>query len=135
MTIIETFVQNEVAVDTVAGTTASIYYLGNFYDNVQMDRHGQSTGAFPKKSYDLDFNKGNRFLWKEGEERVKDTNLLTNWADKSKVRNAMGYEFLRRCGSPSHYAFPIRMDRNGEFFSITDLVEDGDDRFLDRVGL
>ncbi|MDB4387364.1 lamin tail domain-containing protein [Akkermansiaceae bacterium] len=135
LTIIETFVQNEVAVDTVAGTTASIYYLGNFYDNVQMDRHGQSTGAFPKKSYDLDFNKGNRFLWKEGEERVKDTNLLTNWADKSKVRNAMGYEFLRRCGSPSHYAFPIRMDRNGEFFSITDLVEDGDDRFLDRVGL
>jgi len=135
LTIMETFVEDEVAVDTELGTTASIYYLGNFYDNVQMDRHGQSTAAFPKKSYDLDFNKGNRFLWKDGEERVKDTNLLTNWADKSKVRNTMGYEMLRRSGSPSHYALPIRMERNGDFFSITDLVEDGDDRFLDRVGL
>ncbi|MGC6426108.1 MAG: lamin tail domain-containing protein [Akkermansiaceae bacterium] len=133
--ILETFVQNQVAVDTVSGTTASMYYLGEFYDNLQMDRHGQSTGAFPKKSYDVDFNKGNRFRWKEGEERVKDINLLTNWADKSKVRNSMAYEFLQRCGSPYHYAFPVRMDRNGEFFSITDMVEDGDDRFLDRVGL
>ena len=135
LTIIETFVQNTAAVDTVSGTRASVYYLGEFYDNLQMDRHGQSTGAFPKKSYDVDFNKGNRFRWKEGEERVKDINLLTNWADKSKVRNSMGYEFLKRCGSTYHYAFPVRMDRNGEFFSITDMVEDGDDRFLDRVGL
>lgn len=133
--ILETFVQNETAVDTVPGTTASVFYLGEFYDNLQMDRHGQSTGAFPKKSYDVDFNKGNRFRWKEGEERVKDINLLTNWADKSKVRNSMAYEFLQRCGSPYHYAFPVRMERNGQFFSITDMVEDGDDRFLDRVGL
>ena len=118
LTVLETFVQNQTAVDTVSGTTASVFYLGEFYDNLQMDRHGQSTGAFPKKSYDVDFNKGNRFRWKEGEERVKDINLLTNWADKSKVRNTMGYEFLRRTGSPSHYAFAVRVQRNGEFFSI-----------------
>lgn len=135
LTILETFVQNQTAVDTVAGTRASVFYLGEFYDNLQMDRHGQSTGAFPKKSYDVDFNKGNRFRWHADEERVKDINLLTNWADKSKVRNTMGYEFLRRTGSPSHYAFAVRVQRNGEFFSIADMVEDGDDRFLDRAGL
>ncbi|MGJ8697373.1 MAG: lamin tail domain-containing protein [Verrucomicrobiaceae bacterium] len=135
LTIMETFVQNTAAVDTVAGTTGSVFYLGEFYDNLQMDRHGQSTGAFPKKSYDVDFNKGNRFRWKVGEERVKDINLLTNWADKSKVRNLMAYEFLKRCGAGHHYAFPVRVERNGDFFSIADMVEDGDERYLDRIGL
>ena len=133
--IIETFVQNQAAVDTVSGTRTSLYYLGQFYDNIQMDRHGQSTGGFPKKSYDVDFNKGNRFEWREGERRVKDINLLTNWADKSKVRNTLTYEYLNRTGAKGHYAFTVRMDRNGEFFSTTDMVEDGDDRYLDRVGL
>ena len=60
--IVETFVQNESAVDTTSGGKVSLYFLGEFYDNLQMDRHGQSTGGFPKKSYDVDFNKGNRFL-------------------------------------------------------------------------
>ncbi len=135
--ILETFVEDEAAVDTRAGGRASVYYLGEFYDNVQMDLHGQSTAGpdFPKKSYDIDFNRGNRFLWNENERRVKDINLLTNWADKSKSRNAIAYEFLRRAGAGYHYAFPIRVERNGEFFSIVDLVEDGDDRYLDRIGL
>lgn len=135
--VMETFVppDAEMAVDTRGGGRVSVFYLNQFYDNVQMDLHGQSTAEFPKKSYDLDFNRGNRFLWKEGERRVKDTNLLTNWADKSKVRNTVTYEFLRRAGAGWHYAFPIRVQRNGAFFATTDMVEDGDDRFLERIGL
>lgn len=135
--VLHTFVQNEGAVNTRSGSRVSVYYLGRFYDNVQMDVHGQSTsgGAFPKKSYDMDFNKGNRFRWKEGEGKVKDINLLTNYADKSKVRNTLGYEFLRRCGTPNHFAFPVRVQRNSAFYSVQDMVEDGDDRWLDRIGL
>ena len=134
---LHTFVPNEAAVDTRGGGRVSIYYLGRFYDNVRMDLHGQSTSGsnFPKKSYDVDFNRGNRFLWKEGEQEVKDINLLTNYADKSKVRNTLTYEFLKRCGTDYHYAFPVRVQRNGTFYSIHDLVEDGDDRFLERLGL
>ena len=135
LTILETFVDDEDAVDTREGGRVSVFYLNEFYDNVQMDLHGQSTAEFPKKSYDLDFNKNNRFRWQEGERRVKDINLLTNWADKSKARNTVAYDFFRKAGATYHYAFPIRMQRNGEFFSTTDLVEDGDDRFLERVGL
>lgn len=135
--ILHTFVENESAVNTRSGGRVGVYYLGEFYDNVQMDLHGQSTagGAFPKKSYDLDFNKGNRFLWQEGERKVKDINLLTNYADKSKVRNTMAYEFLKRCGAGYHFAFPVRVQRNGFFYSVQDMVEDGDDRYLDRIGL
>ena len=133
--ILHTFVENESAVNTRSGSRVSVYYLGKFYDNVQMDVHGQSTAGFPKKSYDLDFNKGNRFRWKEGEGKVKDINLLTNYADKSKVRNTMAYEFLKRCGAAYHFAFAVRVQRNGLFFSVQDMVEDGDDRYLERIGL
>ncbi len=133
--ILETFVEDEVAVNTRGGTRTSVYFLGEFYDNIQMDLHGQSTAGFPKKSYDLDFNKGNRFRWNPEEQRVKDINLLTNWADKSKSRNTLGYEFLKNCGVAYHYAFPVRVERNGAFFSTADMVEDGDDRYLERIGL
>ena len=135
--VLHTFVENERAADTVNGTRASIFYGGEFYDNVQMDIHGQSTRGsdFIKKSYDLDFNRGSRFRYAEGERRVKDLNLLTNWADKSKTRNTIGYEIMRRAGHPAHFAFPVRVQRNGEFFTTADMVEDGDDRYLERVGL
>ncbi|MGJ8725705.1 MAG: lamin tail domain-containing protein [Roseibacillus sp.] len=135
--VLQTFVDDAAAVDTRSGDRVSLSYLGEFYDNVQMDLHGQSTAGptFPKKSHDLDFNNGNRFKWREGERRVKDINLITNYADKSKVRNTLGYEFYREVGSGYHYSFPVRVERNGSFFSVVDLIEDGDDRYLDRLGL
>ena len=61
--------------------------------------------------------------------------MLTNWADKSKTRNTLGYEMVTRAGEPAHFAFPVRIQQNAAFFSTADLVEDGDDRYLERVGL
>ena len=86
-------------------------------------------------SYDFDFNKGDRFLTEIGGKRAKDINLITNWADKSKTRNTIGYEMMRMSGHPAHYAFPVRVQQNATFFSTADLIEDGDDRYLDRVDL
>ncbi|MEM7391844.1 MAG: CotH kinase family protein, partial [Verrucomicrobiota bacterium] len=133
--VVHWFVEDPAAANTLAGTRGSLYFLGDFYDNILADRHGQSSGGFPKKSYDLDFNRGNRFKWKRGEGRVKDINLLTNWADKSKVRNTLGYETVALAGAPSHFAFPVRVQQNATFFSVADMVEDGDDDSLERNGL
>jgi len=129
------FTSNPGGANTTNGARGSVYFLGQFYDNIQADRHGQSTGGFPKKSYDFDFNKGDRFRYREGEARAKDINMLTNWADKSKTRNTLGYELVNRAGEPAHFAFPVRIQQNATFFSTADLVEDGDDRYLERVGL
>ncbi|MCP4849903.1 MAG: hypothetical protein GY899_18345, partial [Verrucomicrobiaceae bacterium] len=128
------FVANAGSANTRNGTRGSLFFEGEFYDNILTDLHGQSTSGFPKKSYDFDFNSGARFRWQEGEKRVKDINLLTNWADKAKVRNAMGYGLAAMMGEPCHYAKVVRVQQNGSFFSVADMVEDGDDRFLDRVG-
>ena len=114
---------------------AGVYFLGEYYDNVEFSPRGQSTLFFDKKGYNVDFNKTQRFRWKEGEPRVRDINLMTNWGDKAKVRNEMAYEILREADVHTHFAFSIRMQRNGEFFSVADLVEDADEVYLERAGL
>jgi len=133
--VLHWFIENPTAANNRNGTRASVFYLDEFYDNIRVDLHGQSSAGFPKKSYDFDFNRGNRFKFAEDQGRVKDFNLLTNWADKAKVRNTLAYEVYRDAAATHHVAFPIRVQQNGGFFSTADWVEDGDDRYLERLGL
>lgn len=129
------FIENPNAANSDTGTKASVFYLGEFYDNIHVDIHGQSTRGFPKKSWDFDFNSAKRFRYAEDAELVKDINMLTNWADKAKVRNTMAYEMYNMGGVPAHWAFPVRIQQNGEFLGTWDMVEDGDDIYTERVGL
>ena len=112
-----------------------IFYLGEYYDNVAFTLHGQSTLFFAKKSFNIDFNQDHRFRWKANEGKVKDIDLITNWGDKSKSRQPLAYEMMREAGVATHFAFSVRVQQNGEFFSVADLVEDADDRYLERAGL
>lgn len=135
LTVVETFYQNPGAAGGTSGTRGAVFYLGELYDNIYANRHGQSTGGFPKKSFNLDFNKTQRFLWHPDEKRVKDIDLLTNWADKSKARHVLSWEIMRESGVHAHFAFTVRVQQNGEFFSTADFVEDADDIYLERAGL
>ncbi len=124
------------AAESETGTRGAVYYNGEFYDNVQFDIHGQSSRGFPKKSYDVDFPRDHRFQPFEGNDHnVKDFNLLSNYADKSKLRNTLAYETYLDAGAVTHFAFSVRVQQNGKFLGIYDLVEDGDDDYLDRNGL
>lgn len=135
--VLERFLQTPSAAETDNGTRGAVFYLGELYDNVFMNKHGQSTGGvlFAKKSFNIDFNKTQRFLWREGERRVKDMDVLTNWADKSKARHVLAWEVMREAGVHAHEAFTIRLQQNGEFFGVLDFVEDPDDIYLERAGL
>lgn len=133
--VLHWFVENPAAANTVSGTRGSLYYLDRFYDNVNADIHGQSSRNFPKKSYDFDFNKGNRFKWSEDGKKVNDVDLLTNWADKTKTRNTIAWETFAKIGSPHHFAFVVRVQQNGAFFSTADMVEDADENLLKRNDL
>lgn len=118
-----------------AAFRGSCYYLNQFYDNVGHEIHGQSTSGFIKKSYDFDFNSNHRFLWREDQRRVKDVNLLTNYADKTKTRNTFSHWVGMMTGTPYHFTYPVRVHLNGVFHGVMDMVEDGDDRMLERNGL
>ena len=130
------FTLSTAAAETEAGTRCSVYFLSNFYDNVGVDLHGQSSVGFPFKSQNFDFNADDDFLYAPGERKVHDIDLLsTTWPDKAKVRVATAYGFMRDADLPAHFAFPVRVHRNGSFHSLFDMVEDADDRYLKRAGL
>ncbi len=133
--ILHWFVQTPSAADNNAGTRASLYYLGEFYDNVAINLHGQSSAGFPKKSYDIDFHRGYNFRWALGEKRVDDVNLLTTYPDKAQMRNMLAYGTFRDAGTPYHFVVPVRVHQNGTFFSDAHLVENGDDNYLERLGM
>ncbi len=144
------FTPNSTAADNATGTRNSFFYkapgdtgAGRFYDNVEINIHGQSSAGFVKKSYDLDFNKDNRFEWNIAGKRVKDVNLLTNWGDKSKTHNQMTHEALATIGSVHHWCYQVRVQQvtpanaatpANHFWSIADMMEDGDEDFMERNG-
>ncbi|MBU4459526.1 MAG: CotH kinase family protein, partial [Verrucomicrobia bacterium] len=129
------FCSSTSSAETELGARCSVYFMSNFYDNVGVDLHGQSSSGFPIKSHNFDFNSDAYFLYEEGRRRVQDIDVLSTWADKSKCRVTMSYGSFTAFGHPAHFAFPVRVHRNGPFHAISDMVEDADDRFLKRVGL
>ncbi|HKQ36748.1 MAG TPA: lamin tail domain-containing protein [Verrucomicrobiae bacterium] len=120
----------------VGRNPASLYFLGEFYDNVGINRHGQSSQGtkFTKKSFDIDFNGDHTFRWDVNQDRVDDINLLTTQPDKGAFRNILAYGTLRDAGAPHHFVRPVRMDTNGGFCGIWHMLENGDERYLKRIG-
>jgi hypothetical protein len=132
------FVQVPGASQSEGGTRCSLFFLGRFYDNVYVNLHGQSSSGFPvqKKSHDFNFSQDNRFTWKEGEKPQRAMNLITTWADKAKVRDTLAWESWAEAKHvASHWAQLIRVQQNGNFWGIYDMVENGDEDFLERAGL
>ena len=133
--VFQLFVENVGASESFGGTRASLSHLGEFYDNIGIRLHGQSSSGFPKKSFNLDFNRDHRFQYATNAPRVKDLKLLTNYGDKSRLHTTLAYELIRDSGSAGHFSFPVRVERNGVFHGVLDAVEDADNRFLERAGL
>lgn len=133
--VLHWFTPNPNSAGTSTGSRGAVYYDGELYDNVHFNLHGQSSAGFPKKSYNIDFNRTHRFRWHPDAPRVADIDLLTNWADKSKTRHVLAYEVMRESGVAAHFAFTVRVQQNGAFFSTADLVEDADEIYLERAGL
>lgn len=117
-----------------AATRASLFFEGELYDNVVVSDHGQISRGFPKPSFNLKFPRDHRFRYREKEARVSEVKILGNFADKSKVRNTLAYEMIAAAGSIGHFAFPVRVQQDGRFLCVAEVIEDGDDRWLERVG-
>ncbi len=132
--VIHLFTSNNRAADAGMGRNPALFYEGELYDNVTIAIHGQISRGFPKASYNLDFPRDRGFRYQTNHPRVSDLKLLANFADKSKIRNTLAYEMIAAAGCIGHFAFPVRLQRNGQFFSVAEVVEDGDDRWLERVG-
>ena len=133
--VLHWFIQNPNAANTSAGTRCTLFYDGEFYDNVGIDVHGQSSRGFPKKSYDVDFHPGHNFKWAPGRPRADDINLMTTYPDKAQMRNILAYETYRDADCPYHWVFPVRVQQNGAFWGTAHVMENGDEDWLIRMGI
>ncbi len=133
--VLHWFIQNPGAANTDAGTRCTMFYDGEFYDNVGIYIHGQSSRGFPKKSYNVRFNRGHNFKWAPGEPRADAVNLLTTYPDKAQMRNVLAYGTYQDADCAHHWAFPARVQQNGAFWGTAHVVENGDKDWLVRMGL
>jgi hypothetical protein len=129
------FMQTSSAADNQTGTQGSLFYLNELYDNIHIYVHGQSSVGWPKKSHNLDFPKDHQFLYQPGGEREKKVIFLSNYGDKSRMHTSLTYAACELSGGAYLFSFPIRIQLNGAFWGIEDMVEHGDDLWLDRIGL
>jgi len=133
--VVHLFVQDVAAGDTQTGTHGSIFYLGELYDNLSISLHGQSSAGWPKKSYNISLPKDHELLYQPGASREKNVRMLSNYGDKMRMHTTLTYETVAMGGAYGLFSFPVRVQRNGAFFGIEDMIEDGDDYFLSRLGL
>jgi len=114
----------------------SLYWRGELYDNAKMNTHGQSSGGFRNHSFNVDFNPDHNFKPSDDLPRVDDINLLSSYADKAHMRVMLSYQIYADSGpnAPTHYVVPARMQSNGVFHSVMHIVENGDDKYLKRIG-
>jgi hypothetical protein len=128
------FIQNTTAADNQTGTQASLFYLNELYDNLNIYVHGQSSVGWPKKSHNLDFPKDHKFLYQPGGVREDKIIFMSNYSDKARMRTTLTYAAIAQTGGVGFFSFPIRIQLNGSFWGIEDMVEHGDELFLDRIG-
>ena len=60
---------------------------------------------------------------------------MSNYGDKARMSTSLTWATCALSGGASMFSFPIRIQLNNAFFGIEDMVEHGDDLWLDRIGL
>ncbi|MFN0128603.1 MAG: lamin tail domain-containing protein [Verrucomicrobiales bacterium] len=127
---VQWFVASPGAASTLNGTRCAVHFDGEFYDNVFVRLRGASSVNWAKKAYKFEFNTGHHFRYADSAPRVEEINLNTTQQEKSYVRESLTYETYRAVGVPASDAFPVRVEQNGQFFSVATLVQQVDEEFL-----
>lgn len=132
--VLEWFLENPNAANNRTGTRVAVMHLGEFYDNVYCRIRGGSSAGLSKKSYKFDFNTGYHFRTVDqlGGVRAEEFNLNTTWTDKAYVRQPLSYEVYDLAGSPGSECILMRVEQNGQFFSVAAYTEQVDKRLLRR---
>lgn len=129
------FVQDTVAAATEVGARATVFYDGILYDNVLVRKRGDTSAANNKPSYKFVFNDGHHLRLAFYQLTVDEINLDANVLDSSYLRATLAWESFRDAGSPYSISFPVRIQRNGEFYGLYSFVEQPDRSYFERQDL
>ncbi|MDG2124283.1 MAG: CotH kinase family protein, partial [Verrucomicrobiales bacterium] len=123
------------AAGTRRGTRSSVYFEGEFYDNVFTRVRGASSEGVAKKSHKFDFNTGHHFRFSPDAPRVDEININSTFQDKAYIRPQLAFESYTAAGVVASDASTWRVQQNGAFFSVASFVDQVDADLLDRKGL
>ncbi|HWB02052.1 MAG TPA: lamin tail domain-containing protein [Verrucomicrobiales bacterium] len=126
----------EGAAKTRTGTRASVFFDGEFYDNVFVRLRGATAAGLDKNPYKIIFNTGHKFRYgPSDDQRVDEFDLNTTYRDKAYVRAVLCYDLFRDAGVASSICYPMHVRRNNAFFSVALFTEALDKEYLRRNGL
>ena len=113
-----------------------LYYDGRLYTGAEVRIRGRSARAWAKKHWKFFFAKGHEFEAPGLIERPVDTfNIQANWSDRSFMREILAWETFRDAGGLWMQTFPVRIERNGQFYGLFTYLEAADRTWLRRMRL
>ncbi len=122
------------AVDAQTGGRASVYHDGEFYDNVQMAVRGNSTAGYSKKSHRVEFNREHPFRHPGPGGRIRKTSFVADYPDPTYMRQGLSFWLCDLVGAPAPFYYPVRLQRNGDFYQLANHTDVHGEELLDRVG-
>jgi hypothetical protein len=129
--IFEYFVENVAASGTQSGTRASVYFLGEFYDNVFIRHRGGNTTQGRK----IEFNDGQHFRFDPDLPRVDEINLNERGAEPTYMRQVLAWDVYAAAGAPASIGRPWYTRQNNAYLDVRIFVEQPDADLLARNGL
>ena len=137
--VLHRFFESPNRAETGGGTRGALFYEGSFgaefYDNVFVRIRGGTATSWPKKAYKIELNDDHEFQFDADLPRVTEFDQNTTYTDKSYCRAILTTEFHQESGTHSPITFPMRVQQNGEFYSVSLYVEQPDKDFLRRGDL
>ena len=115
-----------------SGSRVSVYYQGEFYDNVFARARGGATNGASQK---FNFNDDQPLYVNETLGRVAEINMNARGGDTTYVRQPMAFQTYTLAGNESSESFLVLMRDNGTSDRVGVLIEQVDEDYLERHGL
>lgn len=120
--------------DSDAGGRVSLFYDGEFYDNVFMFLRGNTTAGYNKKSHRLEFNREHLFRHNESAERIRKTSFVADYPDPTYMRQGLSYWLCTEVGAAGPFYAPYRLQLNGQFYQLANHNDVHGEELLERLG-
>jgi hypothetical protein len=126
------FTENVSRSRTRTGARTSVFYAGEFYDNVYVRQRGGATNGSSQK---FNFNDDQKFFVNEEVGRVVEINMNAQGSDPSYLRQSLAFESYAWAGNETSASFLMNVRVNGRADRIGVFIEQVNEDYLIRHGL
>lgn len=124
----------QIGADSESGGRVSLYYDGEFYDNIYMELRGNTTAWYSKKSHRLEFNAEHKFRHAGGGVRLRKTSFTADHPDPTFMRQGLAFWLCAESGAPGPFYEPYRLQLNGSFYQLANHNDVHGEELLERLG-